>query len=94
MKNVSAEFSMNPSSLVLVSDWTIGMYKGGNVITNGSARSILRNVQSAPLFIAGASTVLGAIIVPSKAHCHVTGVVIGARYVFYKEKFFYCVLFN
>ena len=70
------------------------MYKGGNVTTNGSARSILRTVQSQPLFLAGASKVLAAMNVPSTAHCHVTGVVMGARHVFYKEELFYCVLFN
>ena len=85
---------MNLSSTVLVSDWTIGMYKGGNVTTNGTARSLMRTIQSEPLFLVGASKVLAAMKVPSKTHCHVTGVVMGARHVFYKEELFYCVLFN
>ena len=85
---------MNPSSIVHISDWTTGMYKGGKWITNGNARSILRTVQSEPLFLAGASKVLAAVKVPSKAHCHVMGVAKGARHVFYKEELFYCVLFN
>ena len=70
------------------------MYKGGNVTTNGSARYILRTVQSEPLFLVGASEVLAAMKVPSKQHCHVMGVAKGARHVFYKEELFYCVLFN
>ena len=85
---------MNLSSTVHVSDWTIGMYKGENVTTNGTARSIMRTIQSEPLFLVGASKVLAAMKVPSKQHCHVMGVAEGARHVFYKEELFYCVLFN
>ena len=94
MEKVSAKVFQDQSSFVHISDWTIGMYKGGNVTTNGSARSILRTVQSEPLFLAGASKVLAALKVPSKAHCHVTGVVMGASHVFYKEELFHCVFFN